>query len=80
MLKASDVTEPKVVLRNTLVTVVLRSGPMTLTVKGTSLSTAAVGEPVDVLNTVTKKILHGIARPDGAVEIVTATTTNVAGL
>ena len=80
MLKASDVTEPKVVLRNTLVTVVLRSGPMTLTVKGTSLSTAAIGEPVDVLNTVTKKILHGIARPDGAVEIVTATTTNVAGL
>ena len=78
MLKATDVTEPKVVTRNTLVTVVLKSGPMTLTVKGTALTTAAVGEPVDVLNTVTKKILHGIARSDGAVEIVTSTT--VAGL
>jgi flagella basal body P-ring formation protein FlgA len=80
MLKATDVTDPKVVTRNTLVTVILKSGPMTLTVKGTALTTAAVGEPVDVLNTVTKKILHGIARPDGAVEIVTATSTNVAGL
>ena len=78
MLKATDVTDPKVVLRNTLVTVVLKSGPMTLTVKGTALTTAAIGEPVDVLNTVTKKILHGVARSDGAVEIVTATT--VAGL
>jgi flagella basal body P-ring formation protein FlgA len=78
MLKATDVTDPKVVMRNTLVTVVLKSGPMTLTVKGTALTTAAVGEPVNVLNTVTKKILHGVARSDGAVEIVTATT--VAGL
>jgi flagellar basal body P-ring formation protein FlgA len=80
MLKATDVTDPKVVARNTLVTVILKSGPMTLTVKGTALTTAAVGEPVDVLNTVTKKILHGVARADGAVEIVTATSTNVAGL
>lgn len=78
MLKATDVTDPKVVTRNTLVTVVLKTGPMTLTVKGTALTTAAAGEPVDVLNVVTKKILHGVARSDGAVEIVTA--TNFAGL
>ncbi len=79
MLKAGDVTAPKVVTRNSLVTVLLKSGPMTLTVRGTALTTAAAGEPVDVLNSVTKKILHGIARPDGTVAIVTATTT-VAGL
>lgn len=80
MLKATDVTDPKVVTRNSLVMVVLKSGPMTLTVKGTALTTAAVGEPVDVLNTVTKKILHGVARSDGAIEIVTATTASVTGL
>jgi flagella basal body P-ring formation protein FlgA len=74
MLRPTDVTEPKVVMRNALVTVLLRSGPMTLTVKGTALTTAAVGEPVDVLNAVTKKVLRGVARADGAVEIVTATT------
>jgi flagella basal body P-ring formation protein FlgA len=78
MLKATDVTEPKVVTRNSLVTVIFRSGPMMLTVRGTALTTAAAGEAVDVLNTVTKKILHGVARQDGSVEIVTATA--MAGL
>jgi flagella basal body P-ring formation protein FlgA len=78
MLKATDVTEPKVVTRNSLVTVIFKSGPMTLTVRGTALTTAAAGEAVDVLNTVTKKILHGVARQDGSVEIGAATT--VAGL
>lgn len=78
VLKASDVSEPTVVTRNSVVTVILKSGPMTLTVRGTALTTAAAGQPVDVLNSITKKILHGIARPDGAVEIVTA--TKIAGL
>ena len=78
MLKPGDVTEPMVVTRNAMVTVMLRSGAMTLTVKGQSLGNAAAGEPVDVLNPLTKKMLHGIARADGAVEIPTATT--VAGL
>ena len=72
MLKPSDVTEPTVVTRNALVTVLLKAGAMTLTVKGQSLTTAAAGDPVDVLNTVTKKILHGIAQADGSVAIVAA--------
>jgi flagella basal body P-ring formation protein FlgA len=75
MLKPTDVTAPTVVKRNALVTVILKAGPMTLTVRGTSLGTAAAGEPVDVLNTATRKILHGVARSDGAVEIVTAVAT-----
>ena len=78
MLKLSDVAEPVVVARNDLVMVLLRSGAMTLSVKGQALGNAAAGEPVDVLNTLTKKILHGIARPDGSVEIVISYT--VAGL
>jgi flagella basal body P-ring formation protein FlgA len=74
MLKPTDVTDPTVISRNALVTVLLKAGAMTLTVKGQALGTAAAGEPVDVLNTLTKKILHGVARSDGIVEIVTATT------
>lgn len=74
MLKPSDVADPTVVTRNALVTVQLSAGAMTLTVKGQALGSAAAGEPVDVLNTVTKKILHGIARADGVVTIPTATT------
>jgi flagella basal body P-ring formation protein FlgA len=73
MLKPGDVGEPTVIARNDLVTVVLQAGVMTLTIKATALGTAAAGEPIDVLNIATKKVLHGLARPDGTVEIVTAT-------
>ena len=74
MLKASDVAEPTVITRNSLVTVVLRVGAMTLTVKGQALGAAAAGDLVDVLNTTTKKVLRGIALPNGTVSIPTATT------
>jgi flagella basal body P-ring formation protein FlgA len=75
MLKASDVGPPTVVTRNASVTVFFRLGAMTLTVQGKALGNAAVGQPVDVLNIVTKKILHGVARPDGGVDIPTSLTT-----
>jgi flagella basal body P-ring formation protein FlgA len=78
MLRPSDVAEPEVVQRNSLVTVYLHSGPMTLTVKGQALNNASVGQPVQVLNPVSKKILHGVAMANGSVGI--ASTLNVAGL
>lgn len=74
MLKPSDVADPTVVTRNALVTVTLSVGAMKLTVKGQALSTASAGQPVDVLNPLTKKVLHGVARADGTVDIPTATT------
>ena len=81
MLKAADVTEPLAVRRNTEVTVLLRTGPMTLTVIGQSLGDAASGQPVQVMNSVTRKILTGVATANGAVEITTAATKlQVAGL
>lgn len=81
MLKAADVTEPLAVRRNTQVTVLLRTGPMTLTVVGQSLGDAVTGQPVQVMNTVTRKILNGVATANGAVEITTAATKlQVAGL
>lgn len=81
MLKAADVTEPLAVRRNTEVTVLLRTGPMTLTVIGQSLGDAASGQPVQVMNSVTRKILTGVATANGAVEITTAAAKlQVAGL
>jgi flagella basal body P-ring formation protein FlgA len=81
MLKAADVTEPLAVRRNTEVTVLLRTGPMTLTVIGQSLGDAASGQPVQVMNSVTRKILTGVATASGAVEITTAAAKlQVAGL
>lgn len=78
MLRAGDVTDPLVVSRNQMVTVYLRSGPMTLTVKGQALGNASAGQPVQVLNVATKKILSGTALPNGGVEMTS--TLNVAGL
>jgi flagella basal body P-ring formation protein FlgA len=81
MLKAADVTEPLAVRRNTEVTVLLRTGPMTLTVIGQSLGDAVAGQSVQVMNSVTRKILNGVATANGAVEITTAATKlQVAGL
>jgi flagella basal body P-ring formation protein FlgA len=81
MLKAADVTERLTVRRNTQVTVLLKTGPMTLTVVGQSLADASAGQPVQVMNTVTKKILNGVAMADGTVAIATAAQKlQVAGL
>ncbi len=78
MLHFTDVTEPRVVARNAMVTVFLRQGPMTLSIRGQALNNAAAGEPVQVLNPTSRKILHGVALSDGAVEL--STTLAVAGL
>lgn len=69
LLRPDDVVEPQSVKRNDMVTVVLRSGPLTLTVKGQALNSAAAGQPVQVLNTVSRRILHGVATASGAVEM-----------
>ena len=81
MLKAADVMERLTVRRNTQVTVLLKTGPMTLTVVGQSLADASAGQPVQVMNTVTKKILNGVAMADVTVAIATAAQKlQVAGL
>ena len=78
MLRARDVADPQVVTRNKIVTVYLKSGPMTLTVKGQALNNAAAGQPVQVMNTASKKIVIGTALPNGGVEMTS--TLNMAGL
>lgn len=79
MLKATDVADPEVVTRNQAVTVYFRNGPMTLTVKGQALNSASLGQPVAVLNSLSKKVVNGVATASGAVEIKGG-PVNVAGL
>ncbi|WP_417309566.1 flagellar basal body P-ring formation chaperone FlgA [Devosia sp.] len=78
MLRLADVTDPVVVTRNSAVTVLYRVGPLQLTMKGLALTAASAGQPVQVMNTASKKILHGIATAAGLVEVDDALT--VAGL
>jgi flagella basal body P-ring formation protein FlgA len=79
VLRVADVADPQLVARNDIVTVYLHSGPLTLTIKGTALNAASLGQPVAVMNSASKRIVHGVARADGAVEITTA-PLSVAGL
>lgn len=71
MLRLADVVEPNLIARNQIVTLFLKAGAMTLTVKGRALSDAAQGEPVSVLNLVSNTVVQGIALSPGTVEIST---------
>jgi flagella basal body P-ring formation protein FlgA len=79
VLKVSDVADPQLIGRSDVVTVYLHAGPLTLTIKGTALNSASLGQPVSVMNAVSKKMVRGVARADGAVEVTTG-PVSVAGL
>lgn len=79
LLKTSDIEDPVVVRRNSPVTVVYAVGTMTLTVQAQALGDAAIGASVQVMNSVTHKLLTGIAQADGTVAIGTL-PRQVAGL
>ncbi|MCB9994171.1 MAG: flagellar basal body P-ring formation protein FlgA [Hyphomicrobiaceae bacterium] len=69
LVRTADVDDPVIVARNDVVTLFLRSGPMTLTVKGQALNDAGRGDSVSVLNLASNRIVRGIAVDDGTVEV-----------
>ncbi len=69
MLQPGDITEPVLIARNDNVTIVYRVGPMTLTVKGQALGDAALGDPVQVLNLMSSKVLSAVATDRGLVTV-----------
>jgi flagella basal body P-ring formation protein FlgA len=80
MMRPSDVTEPEVIRRSDIVTIIFRQGPLSLSVTGQALNAAAKGESVSVLNVATKKIVHGIAIAPGTVEMINTNVQRVADL
>lgn len=69
LVAADDVTETELIGRNDVVTIYYRQGPMTLTVKGQALGSAAEGGSVQVLNLMSKRVLSAKAIAMGAVEV-----------
>ena len=69
LVRTADVDDPVIVARNDIITLFLRSGPMTLTVKGQALNDAGRGDSVSVLNLASNRIVRGIAVDDGTVEV-----------
>lgn len=69
MLKPSDIAAPEIISRNDSVTVVFQQGALTLTTTGKALNSASLSQPVSVLNTMTNKVLQGIATQNGTVTV-----------
>lgn len=69
ILRVSDLVMTPAVRKNTLVTLALQSGPMSLTLMGKVLEDAAIGQPVRVVNVNSKKELVGVVRDAGTVDI-----------
>lgn len=68
-IRISDVAEPDVVNRNDLVTLYFQKGALTLTVKAKALQSAAINQPITVLNLMSKKPIQGIVSGAGTVTI-----------
>ena len=69
MLQPGDLQSPAMIARNQAVTIVYRSGALTLTVKGQALDDAAGGETLQVLNLMSNKVLSAVATGQGLVTI-----------
>lgn len=69
ILRASDLVMTPAVRKNSLVTLALQSGAMSLSLTGKVLEDAAIGQPVRVLNVKSKKELVGVVRDAGTIEI-----------
>jgi len=80
MLKTTDLSDPMAVARNDQVTLYYKQGPLTLTVKGQALNAAALGATVNVLNSMSKRVVTGVATGKGAVDVRPNASIDVAGL
>lgn len=79
VLRPSDIAAPEIISRNDTVTVVYQTGALTLTTTGKALNAASLSEPVTVLNTMSNKVLQGIATQNGTVTVSSA-PQRIAGL
>jgi flagella basal body P-ring formation protein FlgA len=69
VLKAADVAAPLLIARSEEVTLVVHTGTLTLTAKGQALGAASLGQPVQVLNLTSRKIVQGVASGPGTVAV-----------
>ena len=79
VLRPSDIAAPEIIGRNETVTVIYRQGSLTLTTTGKALNSASLSGPVTVLNTMTNRVLQGIATQNGTVTVLSG-PQQVAGL
>lgn len=69
MVRPADIAPPQIIERNASVTLVYQQGALTLTSTGKALNAASLNQPVSVLNTMTNRVLQGVATQAGTVTI-----------
>jgi len=69
MLRGSDLVMTPAIRKNSLVTLALQTGQMSLTVTGKALEDAAIGQAIRVVNVNSKKELTGIVRDPSTIVI-----------
>lgn len=72
-----DIEEPKLVHRNTLVTIVFSAPGMVMTARGRSLDDGAFGETVKVMNIRSNRIIEGIVQANGDVAVLPNNSTRI---
>ena len=71
-IRLRDLEAPKLIYKNQLVTIVLQLPGLVLRTEGKALTDATKGETVRVLNTQSKRIIHGTAKASGLVYVTLA--------
>ena len=73
-LTATDLMKPEVVQRNDTVTLVYQAPGLTLTLRGEAQDAGAIGDTIGVINSQTKRVVHGVITAAGLVNIGAAGT------
>lgn len=76
--RGGDIEHPKLVTRNTLVTIVYRTGGLLLRAQGLAQEDAHEGATVPVLNPRSKRVVQGVVRGPGLVVIESASSVALA--
>ncbi|WP_436804153.1 flagellar basal body P-ring formation chaperone FlgA [Sphingomonas sp. DT-51] len=69
VVREGDLRAPQVIQRGEPVTIVLRSGTLTISTQGQALNAAGLGEPVRVMSDSTRRTLSGRAEAPGRVVV-----------
>lgn len=65
--RAADIGAPALVERNALVTLVYRTGGLTIRAEGRALARAGAGEGIRAMNLASRTTVTGIVGPDGTI-------------
>jgi flagellar basal body P-ring formation protein FlgA len=69
-LRASDLDRALTIRKGSLVTITLQSAQMTLTVLGRALEDGAQGQPIQVVNTKSNRVVQGVVQDAGTVVVL----------